>query len=194
MKAQAEYSQPLWLEGLKSKNLSVKNRAFQAMMDEWQKRVYTHLYHLVGNHADADDATQETFIQLLMAIHTFEARSQFSTWLYTIAHRKGIDTLRKRNRINKHIVEDSEIRSLSVASPAAQALNAEQISRLLEQAIQRLPIRQKQVFLLHYYEGQSFKQIGEITGITSGALKASYHHARKKIEKTLSNDRALDLI
>jgi RNA polymerase sigma-70 factor (ECF subfamily) len=64
----------------------------------------------------------------------------------------------------------------------------------LEQAIQRLPIRQKQVFLLHYYEGQSFKQIGEITGITSGALKASYHHARKKIEKTLSNDRALDLI
>ncbi|MBT6163231.1 MAG: RNA polymerase sigma factor [Crocinitomicaceae bacterium] len=193
MKVESKYAQPSWLADLQSADLMVKNRAYQAMMDEWQRRVYSHIYQLVGNHADADDTTQETFIQLLKSIHTFEERSQFSTWLFTIAHRKGIETLRKRSRIKKHVVNDDEALTRNMTSPQAQHLSAEQINHHLERAIQGLPTRQKQVFLLHYYEGQSFRSIGEITGITTGALKASYHHARKKIETALANDKDLNL-
>ena len=194
MKADANYTQPYWLADLKSTDLIIKNRAYQAMMDEWQKRIFSHLYLLLGNHADADDATQETFIQLLKSIHTFEERSQFSTWLHTIAHRKGLDVLRKRSRIEKLIINDGGTLLRNLTSPRARHLDAEQINSLLEQAIETLPTRQKQVFLLHYYEGLTFLAIGEITGITTGAIKASYHHARKKIEKALSNDRSLDLL
>ena len=193
MKAETKYSQPSWLAGLKSADLSIKNRAYHAMMNEWQTSIYSHLFRLVGNHADADDATQETFIQLLKSIHTFEERSQFSTWLYTIAHRKGIEVLRKRSRSEKLILNATETLSHNIISPRAQHLGAQQINHLLERAIHTLPSRQKQVFLLHYFEGQTFLAIGEITGITTGSLKASYHHARKKIEKFFSGDLDLDL-
>ena len=193
MKADSKYKQPSWLGGLKSADLSIKNRAYQSMMNEWQNRIYAHLFCLVGNHADADDATQETFIQLLKSIHTFEERSQFSTWLYTIAHRKGIEVLRKRSRSEQLINNDGETLSRNLTSARAQHLDAEQINRLLERAIQTLPSRQRQVFLLHYFEGHTFFVIGEITGITAGSLKASYHHARKKIEKFFSGDLDLDL-
>ena len=97
MKADANYTRPSWLTDLKSTDLIIKNRAYQAMMDEWQKRIYSHLYQLLGHQADADDATQEMFIELLKSIHTFEERSQFSTWLHAIAHRKGLYVLRKRS-------------------------------------------------------------------------------------------------
>lgn len=193
MKAETKYTQPSWLAGLKSADLSIKNRAYHAMMNEWQTRIYSHLFRLVGNHADADDATQETFIQLLKSIHTFEERSQFSTWLYTIAHRKGIEVLRKRSRGEKLILNAGETLSHDVTSPRAQHLDAKQINRLLERAIQTLPSRQRQVFLMHFCEGLTFLAIGEITGITTGALKASYHHARKKIEKFFSGDIDLGL-
>tara|TARA_Y100000385_G_C13082454_1_gene634673 strand:+ start:378 stop:962 length:585 start_codon:yes stop_codon:yes gene_type:complete len=193
MKAETKYTQPSWLAGLKCADLSIKNRAYHAMMNEWHKRIYSHLFRLVGNRADADDATQETFIQLLKSIHTFEERSQFSTWLYTIAHRKGIEVLRKRSRSEQLIVNNSETLSHDATSPRAQHLDAEQINRLLERAIQTLPPRQRQVFLLHFCEGLTFLAIGEVTGITTGALKASYHHARKKIEKFFSGDIDLSL-
>jgi len=114
-----KYDQPEWLPGLKSSDLTLKNRAFQAMMDVWQKQIYSHLLHLLGNHDDADDATQETFIQLLRSIEAFEERSKFSTWLYTIAHRKGIECLRNRSKI-KRLFTRNETKLLhdSAAAPA----------------------------------------------------------------------------
>jgi RNA polymerase sigma-70 factor (ECF subfamily) len=180
-----KYDQPEWLPGLKSSDLTLKNRAFQAMMDVWQKQIYSHLLHLLGNHDDADDATQETFIQLLKSIESFEERSKFSTWLYTIAHRKGIECLRKRSKIQQ-LFTRNETKQLdaSAAAPASNLSEAE-IRKLLEEAVQQLPTRQREVFLLRHFEGLRFRQIATITGVSDGALKASYHHARKKIENIL---------
>jgi RNA polymerase sigma-70 factor (ECF subfamily) len=180
-----KYDQPEWLPGLKSSDLTLKNRAFQAMMDVWQKQIYSHLLHLLGNHDDADDATQETFIQLLKSIESFEERSKFSTWLYTIAHRKGIECLRKRSKIQQ-LFTRNETKQLdaSAAAPASN-LSEAKIRKLLEEAVQQLPTRQREVFLLRHFEGLRFRQIATITGVSDGALKASYHHARKKIENIL---------
>jgi RNA polymerase sigma-70 factor (ECF subfamily) len=180
-----KYDQPEWLPGLKSSDLTLKNRAFQAMMDVWQKQIYSHLLHLLGNHDDADDATQETFIQLLRSIEAFEERSKFSTWLYTIAHRKGIECLRNRSKI-KRLFTRNETKLLhdGAAAPAGN-LSEVEIRKLLQEAVQQLPTRQREVFLLRHFEDLRFGQIATITGVSDGALKASYHHARKKIENIL---------
>lgn len=185
MKESQKYDQPAWLPGLKSTDLTVKNRAFQAMMDAWQKQIYSHLLHLLGNHDDADDATQETFIQLLRSIETFEERSKFSTWLYTIAHRKGIESLRKRSRIQRRFTRSERKLPIDCAAAAADHLSEMEIRRLLQEAVKQLPTRQREVFLLRHFESLQFGQIASITGVSIGAIKASYHHARKKVEKIL---------
>lgn len=185
MKESQKYDQPAWLPGLKSTDLTVKNRAFQAMMDAWQKQIYSHLLHLLGNHDDADDATQETFIQLLKSIETFEERSKFSTWLYTIAHRKGIESLRKRSRIQRRFTRSERKLPIDCAAAAADHLSEMEIRRLLQEAVKQLPTRQREVFLLRHFESLQFGQIASITGVSIGAIKASYHHARKKVEKIL---------
>ena len=185
MKESQKYDQPAWLPGLKSTDLTVKNRAFQAMMDAWQKQIYSHLLHLLGNHDDADDATQETFIQLLKSIETFEERSKFSTWLYTIAHRKGIESLRKRSRIQRRFTRSERKLPIDCAAAAADHLSELEIRRLLQEAVKQLPTRQREVFLLRHFESLQFGQIASITGVSIGAIKASYHHARKKVEKIL---------
>ena len=185
MKESQKYDQPAWLPGLKSTDLTVKNRAFQAMMDAWQKQIYSHLLHLLGNHDDADDATQETFIQLLRSIETFEERSKFSTWLYTIAHRKGIESLRKRSSIQRLFMRNERALSDSSAAAGADHLSEMEIRRLLQEAVKQLPTRQREVFLLRHFESLQFGQIASITGVSDGAIKASYHHARKKVENIL---------
>ena len=157
------------------------------MMDKWQKPIYSHLLQLLGNHEDAADASQETFIQVLKSIDGFEERSKFSTWLYTIAHRKGIESLRKKSRLLRKVsADDTALANATSAASDVHCLDAEKIMALLDRAVSELPTRQRQVFLLHYFEGQTFNEIATITGVTIGALKASYHHARKKIEKALA--------
>lgn len=155
------------------------------MMDVWQKQIYSHLLHLLGNHDDADDATQETFIQLLRSIEAFEERSKFSTWLYTIAHRKGIECLRKRSKIERLFTRNKTKQLVASAAAPASNLSEAEIRKLLEEAVQQLPTRQREVFLLRHFEDLRFGQIATITGVSDGALKASYHHARKKIENIL---------
>ena len=129
------------------------------MMDVWQKQIYSHLLHLLGNHDDADDATQETFIQLLRSIEAFEERSKFSTWLYTIAHRKGIECLRKRSKI-KRLFTRNETKLLhdSAAAPAGN-LSEVEIRKLLQEAVQQLPTRQREVFLLRHFEAYGLDKL-----------------------------------
>ena len=155
------------------------------MMDVWQKQIYSHLLHLLGNHDDADDATQETFIQLLRSIEAFEERSKFSTWLYTIAHRKGIECLRNRSKIQRRFTRSERKLPIDCAAAAADHLSEMEIRRLLQEAVKQLPTRQREVFLLRHFESLQFGQIASITGVSDGALKASYHHARKKVENIL---------
>tara|TARA_Y100000385_G_scaffold104994_1_gene108806 strand:- start:2529 stop:3113 length:585 start_codon:yes stop_codon:yes gene_type:complete len=187
MNENPSYDQPDWLKALKSSDVRCKNKAFVCMMDKWQKPIYSHLLQLLGNHEDAADASQETFIQVLKSIDGFEQRSKFSTWLYTIAHRKGIESLRKKSRLLRKVsADDTALANATSAASDVHGLDAEKIMALLDRAVSELPTRQRQVFLLHYFEGQTFNEIATITGVTIGALKASFHHARKKIEKALA--------
>ena len=155
------------------------------MMDVWQKQIYSHLLHLLGNHDDADDATQETFIQLLRSIEAFEERSKFSTWLYTIAHRKGIECLRNRSKI-KRLFTRNETKLLhdSAAAPAGNLSEVKSESYCKRLCNNYQPDSARS-FCCAILKAFSLDKIASITGVSDGALKASYHHARKKVENIL---------
>ena len=139
---------------------------------------------LLRNHADADDATQEVIIQVYQSISTFQRKSKFSTWLMSIAYRKGIDAIRKikarpwvsLEEIFQHACDQLHADPLFDANEAEVKLQA---------AIETLPPRQRQVFVMRYFDERPFAEIVSITGKSEGALKASFHHAQKKIHAYL---------
>lgn len=170
----------------KLKNPDLLNQGFNELMEVYQKPLYAHLFKMLNNYDDADEALQNTFIKVYQHVHAFRHESKLFSWLYKIAHREALYLLSSRKRRNYSPIDeiDSEIFGTSSQS----ILNANQIQRKLEQAIEALPEKQKQVFQMKYYEQLKYEEISEILGTSVGALKASYHHALKKITLLLDPD------
>lgn len=161
-------------------NKSTKDRAFRELLGYMHEPIYFHLRKMLGNHEDAADATQNTFIQINSSIASFKFKSKLSSWIFTIATRKGIDLIRKRKQ---HLsIEDAE-HSLE----ADIYFDGDSASKKLHSAILTLPAKQRAVFILKYFEDLDYKSISEATGTSVGALKASFHHAKEKIKPLINS-------
>lgn len=136
---------------------------------------------MVISHDDADDVLQEVFIKVWDNLWSFRGNAQLFTWLYRIATNEALNYLRKQKRLRFFTAEINE--ALIEMLPDQLSPNADEVERKLQHAILRLPDKQRLVFHLKYYEDLSYEQIAEITDTSVGALKASYHHAVKKIEE-----------
>jgi len=156
-----------------------REKAFKILLDLYQKRLYWHIRKIVLLHEDADDVLQNTFIKVYKNVKNFEEKSKLYTWIYRIATNEAITFLnqKKRNR-----VEDIDAHTYLNDVASEIITDGDHISRVLQNAIAMLPMKQKSVFLLRYYQELSYKDISEILGTSIGGLKASYHHAVKKIE------------
>jgi RNA polymerase sigma-70 factor (ECF subfamily) len=176
--------QPDWLKDLAEAEGLRRERAFAAMMQAWHVPIYSYLRTMLNEHDDAADATQETFIQVVRSINAFRGEAKFSTWLYTIARRKGLDALRSRKQRslrNAH-PDASDWEERLEADPFFDGDDAE---RQLHAALQLLPARQREVFTLRYFQEMAYADIAELTGTSEGAAKASYFHAKNKVQSHL---------
>ena len=153
----------------------------------YQQRVYWLARKMVIDHDDADDVTQEVFIKVHKAIDTFREDAQLYTWLYRIATNECLTFIKRKRRRFFHPIGDvaGELTEKIESSPT---LAGDEIQKKLQRAILTLPDKQRLVFNLKYYEEMPYEQMAEVTGTSEGALKASYHHAVKKIEDFLKND------
>jgi len=167
------------VEALSSDNNSVRNQAFEALLDTLQKPIYFHLRRLLGNHEDAADASQTTFIKVHTSLNTFAFKSKLSSWIFTIATRQGLDLLRKR-RSNQDFEYDFDKHLITLQSDIF--FEGDQIEQIFQAAVLSLPEKQRAVFILKYFENLDYKTISAATNTSIGALKASYHHAKKKIK------------
>ena len=142
---------------------------------------------MVHRHDDADDLTQNTFIKVWKSLERFEGQSSFSTWIYRIAVNECLNFLasEKRRQAESLIHENGEVRAI-VGSESGIA--GDEIQRKLEEAVMRLPDKQRLVFNMKYYDDMKYEEISEVLGTSVGALKASYHLAVKKIEDFLNGD------
>ena len=164
-----------------------KNYAFNLLVRKYQARLYWHIRRLVIIHADADDVMQNTFIKAWNGLENFRAEALLFTWLYRIATNESITFLRKK-RLRFFIPMIHVEHELSETIASDKYFNGNEIELKLQKAILTLPERQRLVFNMKYYDDLKYEQISEILKVTVGSLKATYHHAVKKIEKYIETD------
>ncbi len=163
-----------------------KHYAFNLIIKKYQERLYWHVRRMVVDHDDANDIMQNVFIKVWNHLAGFREESQLYTWLYRIASNESMTFLRqKKTRFMLPIVDVEH--ELSNKLSDDEMYDGDYIQQKLQQAILTLPARQREVFNLKYYENMKYEDMAEMLGLTMGALKASYHHAVKKIEKFISN-------
>lgn len=170
---------------LKIKNPDTRNYGFNMLVRAYQQRVYWHVRKMVIDHDDADDLTQEVFIKIHRYIDTFREDSQLFTWVYRIATNECLTFLKKKKRRFFLPIGDVE-GELSGKLDTSSQFNGDDIQKKLQKALLKLPDKQRLVFNMKYFEDLPYEQISEITNTSVGALKASYHHAVKKIEEFLT--------
>lgn len=164
-----------------------RNYAFDLIVKQYQQRVYWHIRRMVINHDDADDVVQNTFIKAWNGLSNFKEESKLYTWLYTIATNECITFLNKKRRMFFIPIHDVE-QELSNQLESDDFYNGDEIQLKLQKAILTLPEKQRLVFNMKYYDELKYEEMSEILTTSIGALKASYHHAVKKIETFLTQD------
>lgn len=153
---------------------------FRTLMVKYQERLYYHIRRIVTDHDDTDDILQNTFVKVHKGIRNFRGQSGLYTWLYRIATNESLTFLNARKKKGMTSLEDHETILASLSGDVFFDGDAAQ-ARLLA-AMQMLPDKQRAVFAMRYFDEMPYEQISEATGTSVGALKASYHHAAKKIE------------
>lgn len=160
---------------------------FNLLVREYQERVYWHVRKMVIDHDDADDLVQEIFIKVWKNLGKFREDAKLYTWIYRIATNECLNFLKKKKRrffIPIHDLEGELTEKLqSNVSP-----EGDEVQLKLQQALLKLPDKQRLVFNMKYFDEMKFSEIAEITETSIGALKASYHHAVKKIENFINSD------
>ena len=164
---------------LSSGDDSIRNSAFNVLLDTLQQPIYFHLRRLLGNHEDAADASQTTFIKVHTSLHTFAFKSKLSSWIFTISTRQGLDLIRKR-RVTE---DDFETHLANLQSDPY--FDGDEATARIHAAVLTLPDKQRVVFILKYFEGLDYKSISDATSTSVGALKASYYLSKQKIKPLL---------
>ena len=163
---------------------ATKERAFTAILNKYQEKLYWHVRRMVVDHDDANDVLQNLFIKVWNGLDNFREDSQLYTWLYRIATNESLSFLeqqKKRGTVSLGDVEEG----LSNKIKADTNFDANRLEWKLQLAIQQLPEKQRVVFNLRYYDELPYQEMSRILDTSEGALKASYHHAAKKIEEFL---------
>lgn len=161
------------------------NDGFKLVVEKYSERLYWHIRRLVILHEDADDALQNTFISAWKNIANFRKESSLYTWLYSIATNEALTIINKRKR-NSAVSLDDLGAWFSGSREADSWFDGNEVQTRLQNAILKLPDKQKIVFNLKYFEDMSYEDMSVVLKTSTGALKASYHHAVKKIENFLS--------
>lgn len=174
-------------EGIDVKILSlIRNKTsveqgFRLLMDTYQEKLYNHIRRMVGEHEDTNDVLQNVMIKVYKNIEKFEQNSALYTWLYRIASNETISYLRSKKRKATSSIDNEEL-GLNKNLYAEQSVDGEEAEKILKMALEELPDKQKLVFNMRYFDEMSYREISEVLNTSVGSLKASYHHAVKKIE------------
>ena len=163
-----------------------KEKAFASLVKKYQEKLYWHIRRMVVQHEDANDVLQNVFIRVWKGLENFREDSRLYTWLYRIATNESLtylDQLKRKSAVSLSDVETG----LSNKIKADRNFDAQKVEWKLQLAIQQLPEKQRVVFALRYYEEMPYEEMSRVLDTSEGALKASYHHAAKKIEDYMLN-------
>jgi len=168
------------------KDENKRDLAFHTLVLEYKERLYWHIRKMVLNHEDADDILQNTFVKAWRSIGNFREESSLYTWLYRIATNESLTFINSNKRKSFVPMNDNSefLMNNLISDPYFEG---DEIQLKLQEAILKLPEKQRIVFNMKYFEEMKYDEISEILETSVGALKASYHHAAKKIEEYIKN-------
>ena len=161
-----------------------QREAFECIVKEYSEQLYWQIRRLVFSHDDANDILQNTFIKAWINIDYFRGDAKMSTWLYRIALNECLTFLNKQRAANQLSIDEADKELLNKLESDTY-FDGDETQKIFLQAIHTLPEKQQIVFNLKYFKEMKYEEISEIMGPSIGALKASYHHAVKKIEAFL---------
>ncbi|WP_417352112.1 RNA polymerase sigma factor [Flavobacterium alkalisoli] len=168
-------------------NPETQNNAFRQLVSQYSRPLYSHIRNIVLDHDDANDVLQNTFIKVFRNLSNFKGESKLFSWIYRIATNEALTFITQK-------AKKAGISNEEILEKQAQELHADnyfdgdEIQLKLQKAVAKLPEKQQLVFKMRYFEEMKYEDISEILDTSVGALKASYHHASKKIEDYLNND------
>ena len=164
-----------------------KEKAYTVLIKKYQEKLYWHIRRMVVDHDDANDVLQNVFIRVWKGLENFREDSQLYTWLYRIATNESLTFIEQQKKRSAVSLNDDEA-GLSNKVKADQHFDFQKLEWKLQLAIQQLPEKQRVVFNLRYYDEMPYEEMSKVLETSEGALKASYHHAVKKIEDYIKNN------
>lgn len=164
-----------------------RDMAFTQLVRKYQERLYWHIRRLVVTHDDTNDVLQNMFIKVWRNLAEFQEKSSLYTWLYRIATNEALTWLEQQKRRSSISLSDHE-ETLGNRVASQQDFDGNKAEWKLQQAIQLLPEKQRLVFNLRYYDEMPYEEMAQVLDTSAGALKASYHHAVKKVEAFLKGN------
>ena len=169
------------------KNSKSKDNAFRELVIQSKKNLYFQIRRLLLNHEDTNDVLQNVYLKIYRSIQKFKEESKLSTWMYRIAYNESINYLKSKE---KKYFFSSEIMYNTMINNLRQDpyFDGDELDIKLQGIIAKLPPKQKLVFQMKYYDDLKFKEISQILGTSVGALKTSYHLAKNKIKKEISEN------
>ena len=168
-------------------NPDMRIEGFERLVKNYREPLYWHIRRLVVSHEDAEDALQETFLNVYRSVNTFRGDSSLRTWLYKVATNEALTVLRNR-KIDYTSYDNEACNRLIDNLYADNEVDAEALLLKFQEAILRLPPKQQLVFNLRYYDEMSYEDIGQLTGTSVGSLKTGYHYAAEKIKKYMMDN------
>ena len=168
-------------------NPETRNYGFNMLVRGYQQKLYWHVRKMVIDHDEADDLVQEVFVKVWKNLDKFRQDSQLYTWVYRIATNECLNYLRKKKQRFFNPIHDIQ-GELAQKLDSSPYVDGDEIQLKLQKALLKLPDKQRLVFNMKYFDEMKYEEIAEITETSVGSLKASYHHAVKKIEEFLKQD------
>lgn len=173
---------------LVEKFLSGNEIAFKQLADRYSKKIYWHARGMLNNHYDADEITQEVLIVIYKKLSTFNFESNLYTWIYRITTTRTLNYIKKQKVKEFFSISDSKYDHLKSESDIQNNYEYKDEIIRIEKALSKIPVKQREVFIMRNFEELSYQEISNITGKSVGGLKANYYHALKRITELLKNE------
>lgn len=168
--------------------LSGNEQSFNLLARRYQERIYWHSRRMLGDHDDAHEIVQEVLWVMHKKLHTFNFSSSLYTWIYKITATRSLNSLKKRKLKRIFNFNSDESVESHGYENIIEGIEAREVFRKMEKLLMKLPVKQREVFVMRNYDDLSYDEISAITGKSVGALKANYFHAFRKIKEQMISD------
>jgi RNA polymerase sigma-70 factor, ECF subfamily len=162
--------------------------SFNRLINKYQQKIYWHARRMTGSHLDADEVVQEVLLVLYNKLKDFRFKSSLYTWIYRITSTRSINYLNKRKIKKILYFDDINTLEVGVKEDIVNDIDIKDKIKKLDQFLQTLPAKQREIFILRNIDGLSYEEIAEITGKSVGGLKSNYFHAINKISEMMKNE------